>query len=96
MYAIRSYYDSYVVFLVCYMLGAMFSGETSVTWRQLLKAMLRSLPVMTSLIALVINLSGYRLPGLVLETSEIISKANMPLSLLLLGMYLNFTFPAVV
>lgn len=86
--------NSYVVFLVCYMLGAMFSGETSVTWRQLLKAMLRSLPVMTSLIALVINLSGYRLPGLVLETSAIISKANMPLSLLLLGMYLNFTFPA--
>ena len=85
--------NSYVVFIVCYMLGAMFSGETKISWRQLLGSMVRSLPVMTSLIALIINLSGLKLPGLVLETSEIISKANMPLSLLLLGMYLNFSFP---
>lgn len=86
--------NSYVVFLLCYFLGAYFSGDTPISWRDLLRAMLRSLPVVTSLIALAINLSGLHLPKLVLDTSAILSKANMPLSLLLLGMYLNFNFPA--
>ena len=84
--------NSYVVFLLCYFLGAYFSGETPISWRDLLRSMLRSLPVVTSLIALVINLSGLHLPEIVLHTTAVLAKANMPLTLLLLGMYLNFHF----
>ncbi|WP_024872452.1 AEC family transporter [Tolumonas lignilytica] len=86
--------NSYVVFLVCYTVGAYFSGEKPLSWQQLLHSVVRSVPVMTSLIALSINLMGIKLPDLVLQTTQVIAKANMPLSLLLLGMYLNFSFPA--
>ena len=86
--------NSYMVFLVCYTVGAYFSGEKPLSWRQLLHSVVRSIPVMASLLALSINLLGIPLPDLVLETTGVISKANMPLSLLLLGMYLNFSFPA--
>lgn len=86
--------NSYMVFLVCYTVGAYFSGEKPLGWRQLLHSVVRSIPVMASLLALSINLLGIQLPDLVLQTTGVISKANMPLSLLLLGMYLNFSFPA--
>ena len=86
--------NSYVVFLVCYVVGAYFSGEHPINWKQLLHSVVRSVPLMSSLFALSINLLGWKLPDLVLQTTQVISKANMPLSLLLLGMYLNFSFPA--
>lgn len=86
--------NSYMVFLVCYTVGAYFSGEKPLSWRQLLHSVVRSIPVMASLLALSINLLGIQLPDLVLQTTGVISKANIPLSLLLLGMYLNFSFPA--
>jgi Predicted permeases len=86
--------NSYVVFLVCYVVGAYFSGEKPLSWRELLHSVLRSIPVMTSLLALSINLLGLKLPELMLQTTQVVAKANMPLSLLLLGMYLNFSFPA--
>lgn len=39
-----------------------------------------------------ISFSNIQLPAAMIDIAGILSKANMPLSLILLGIYLNFTF----
>jgi predicted permease len=43
---------------------------------------------------LAINLLGLRFPGFVLDLSKILAKANAPMSLLVLGIYLDFSLDA--
>src|SRR5699024_2210505 len=50
------------------------------------------IPLMMYLIVFVINLLNISLPDFLVNTASIISSANMPLSLLLLGIYLSFKF----
>ncbi len=81
------------IFGVCYMLAGYFSlGENEIGYRTVMRKMSRSVPLITYLLALSVNLSGLHFPGMLIDVSKILSKANMPLSLLLLGIYLNFSF----
>lgn len=57
-----------------------------------LKSLARSVPLMTYLAALGINLTGMPVPGPLLSLVETVARANMPLALLLLGVYLHFRF----
>ncbi|GEN87977.1 AEC family transporter [Oceanobacillus sp. FSL W8-0428] len=85
--------NAVIVFGVCFFIAGYFAkGTSSFYLREAFSPLLRSIPFLTYMFVVALNLSGFHLPGLFLDTAEIISVANMPLSLLLLGLYLNFSF----
>ncbi|MDR7237650.1 AEC family transporter [Neobacillus drentensis] len=82
---------SFVVFGIAYILGSYFSAEgLKLKPIEILKKLGKSIPLMTYLIASILNFSHIQLPDTNINVASTISKANMPLSLLLLGLYLNF------
>ncbi|MEH6954333.1 hypothetical protein [Neobacillus drentensis] len=82
---------SFVVFGIAYILGSYFSAEgLKLKPIEILKKLGKSIPLMTYLIASILNFSHIQLPDTIINVAGTISKANMPLSLLLLGLYLNF------
>jgi len=86
--------NAFIVFGVSYLIGSFFSKKEEVKFdlKTVVLKMTKSIPLMTYIFAVIVNLLGLTLPSVVLDVAGIISAANMPLSLLLLGIYLNFTF----
>jgi predicted permease len=85
--------NAFIVFGVLYIIGAYYSsGSHAVKLKDITFKVLRSIPFMTYLLTLFLNSLGLRYPSLVLDIARIISRANMPLSLLLLGIFLSFSF----
>lgn len=85
--------NAFIVFGVSYLIGSFYSkDEVKLDFKTIVTKMSKSIPLMTYIFAVIINLLGLTLPSVVLDVAGIISAANMPLSLLLLGIYLNFTF----
>ncbi|MBD3255638.1 MAG: AEC family transporter [Candidatus Lokiarchaeota archaeon] len=89
--------NSFVIFGLCYFVGSYFSpaqndSSKKGNYSYIFKQMAKSIPLNALYIALIINLSGINLPIFVYDLLEIISRANMALVLLLLGIYLNFNF----
>jgi predicted permease len=84
---------SFIVFGIAYILGSYFSKEgLSLKPVEILKKLGKSVPLMTYIIASILNFSHIHLPETVIHVAGTISGANMSLSLLLLGLYLNFKF----
>ncbi|MEH7252398.1 AEC family transporter [Neobacillus niacini] len=84
---------SFIVFGIAYILGSYFSEEgLNLNPVEILKKLGKSIPLMTYLIASILNLSQIHLPEIFINVANTLSGANMPLSLLLLGIYLNFNF----
>ncbi|KKK39849.1 malonate transporter [Mesobacillus campisalis] len=82
---------SFTVFGIAYILGSYFSEEgLRLKPVEILKRLGKSVPLMTYLIASVLNFAHIQLPDPVIKVAGIISAANMPLSLILLGLFLNF------
>jgi len=54
------------------------------------RQLLASVPFVVYLVTLLVRLAGLRFPPLLVEVSGVLARANMPLSLLILGMYLHF------
>jgi malate permease and related proteins len=85
--------NSLITLGIAYILGSYFSEEgLSLKPVGILKKLVQSIPLMAYIIASTLNLVQIKLPGFVIEVGEIVSAANMPLSLLLLGVFLNFKF----
>ena len=84
---------SFTVFGIAYILGSYFSEEgLGLKPVEILKRLSKSVPLMTYIFASILNYSHIHLPDLIIHVAKTISGANMPLSLLLLGLYLNFKF----
>jgi malate permease and related proteins len=84
---------SFVVFGISFILGSYFSEEgLRLNPMEILKKLGKSIPLMTYLIASILNLTHIQLPDFIINVADKISGANMPLSLLLLGLFLNFKF----
>jgi malate permease and related proteins len=85
--------NSFLVFGLSYLLGSYYA-EDGLTLKpnEILKKFSKSIPFMTYIIMSILNFSNILLPSFFIEVASILSKANMPLSLILLGIYLNFTF----
>ncbi len=84
---------SFIVFGVSYILGSYFSKEgLSLKPIEIVKKLVKSVPLMTYIFASILNLNHIKLPEMVIDVASTISGANIPLSLLLLGLYLNFRF----
>lgn len=85
--------NSLVVFGVSYIIATYFAaGDVKPDYRQVGKKISKSIPLLTYVGVMMLTLFNLRLPEYVLDVSGIISQANMPLSLLVLGIYLNFQF----
>lgn len=84
---------SFVVFGICFIFASYFSEEgLRLNPMEILKKLGKSIPLMTYLIASILNLIHIQLPDIIINVASKISGANMPLSLLLLGLFLNFKF----
>lgn len=85
--------NAVIVFGLCFFIASYFAKGTSKFYlRETIRPLLRSIPFLTYMFVVVLNVFDLQLPAFFLDTAEIISAANMPLSLLLLGLYLNFSF----
>lgn len=84
--------NSLIVFGLIYLIASFHSDEdTKIDVKNIFVKLSRCIPLMTYIIVCILNILGFHLPGTALHISKIISQANMPLSLLLLGFYLNFS-----
>ncbi|MFC0526032.1 AEC family transporter [Pontibacillus salicampi] len=85
--------NALIVFGVVYVLGSYFADENErKDLRDVMKKVSKSVPLLTYIIVCTMNFTNIPVPGAILEVAGTISVANMPLSLLLLGIYLNFSF----
>lgn len=83
--------NSLTMFVFCYIIAAYFStSEAKIGIKEIVKKSFASVPLMAYIITLIVNLAGFHFPNTFISVCGIISKANMPLSLLLLGVFLNF------
>lgn len=87
--------NAFMVFIVAYLVGSYFSEQDGKTdFKAVFSKISKSLPLLVYIITCLLNLLDLRLPSMLLDLAAVIAKANMPLSLLLLGIFLNFSFGA--
>lgn len=80
-----------IMFGVTYFVGSYFSeGSDQFNFKFLGKKLLQSVPLLTYLIMFTLNMLNIKLPDFAIDFFGIISKANMPLSMILLGVMLSF------
>jgi len=87
--------NAFTIFVVCYSVGSIFSKNNDsekLDFKRVLKNLLKSIPLLSYIIALSFNFLSIPFPIFIIDLLDIISKANSPLALLLLGIFLNFKF----
>jgi len=91
--------NAFTIFVLCYIVGSIFSPNNIsedfvIDFKDTGKRLLKSTPLMCYIFALIINFSGIgdTIPIFFWDLLDIIARANTALSLLLLGIYLNFKF----
>lgn len=88
--------NAMIIFGVVYLIGSYYSTEDAeLKIGVILKKLSRSIPLMTYVIVCILAIIGFKLPSFIIDVSEVISVANMPLSFLLLGIYLSFSLDKV-
>ncbi|HEY8890663.1 MAG TPA: AEC family transporter [Clostridium sp.] len=88
--------NSFIVFAVCYIVASIYSSSKGeISYKNIFSKTLQSIPFLTYIITLTINLLGLNIPKPIIEITGVLSKANMPLALLALGLYLSFSFKKV-
>lgn len=84
--------NSLVIFGVSYIIAGYFSSDGSdLKFTSVFSKLLKSVPLLSYIIAFCFAALGVHFPGIVIDCTQILARANMPLSLLLLGVYLNFS-----
>jgi predicted permease len=87
--------NSLVVFGISYIVAGYFSSESSdLNFTSISSKLLKSIPLLSYIIVFCLAVLDLHFPGVVLDFTKILAKANMPLSLLLLGVYLSFSLNA--
>jgi len=85
--------NAIIIFGLTYLIGSFYATkDQSRPVLTAAKKLTNSVPLMVYILTIIINLLNVQLPEIIFETASVISLANMPLSLLLLGLYLNFSF----
>lgn len=84
--------NAFITFGTIYLIGSFFATEQAeLNFKSIVEKLTRSIPLMTYLVVCLLAIVNIQLPNIVINISEIIASANMPLSFLLLGIYLSFT-----
>lgn len=89
--------NGFVVFVYSYTMGFLHSPkikpvQEKLEAKNIVKNILKSAPLFTLIVALGINLSGIQFPAFMTDILELLSKANTPLTLLILGIFININF----
>lgn len=80
-----------IMFGVTYFVGSYFSeGSDQFNFKFLGKKLISSVPLVTYIVMFILNMANIHLPKASIDFFTIISKANMPLSMILLGIMLSF------
>lgn len=84
--------NTIVVFALVYPIGSYFalSGQTHVM--TVLKKVMQLRPLQAMLIGLIINALSIPIPKICIDFLDVLGKANKPVVLILMGIYLNFVF----
>ncbi|HLR19146.1 MAG TPA: AEC family transporter [Staphylococcus sp.] len=81
-----------IMFGVTYFVASYFSSAgDSFDFKYLWKNLLKSVPLMTYIIMFVLNMLHIQFPDPVIDFFSTLSSANMPLSMILIGLMLNFS-----
>ena len=84
--------NSFVLLGLCYLVAGYFSPQSSgADLKMIIGKLLRSIPLLSYITAFIIVVAGLRIPQPILGVTSMLAKANMPLSLLLLGFNLSFS-----
>ena len=96
--------NAIILFGACYSLAAIFStGEVNeknkenideknkIDFKYIAKKLTHSVPLIAYMLTLVINLAGLKFPAIIIDVASILSRTNMPLSFLLLGVVMDFS-----
>ena len=89
--------NAFTIFILCYILATVYSPknqkiEVKINVKYILKRLIRSAPLLSYIVALLINFTGILIPSLISDLIDIIARANTALALLLLGIFLHFKF----
>ncbi len=89
--------NAMVIFVICYILGLIYSPNNEFQDKKelaknILFKLLKSAPLMSYIIAIILNFLNIGFPIFVLDLLDVLSRANMALTLLLLGIFLNFKY----
>ncbi|MEJ7484851.1 AEC family transporter [Staphylococcus hominis] len=80
-----------IMFGVTYFVGSYYSeGSDQFNFKFLGKKLISSVPLVTYIVMFILNMANMHLPKASIDFFTIISKANMPLSMILLGIMLSF------
>ena len=80
-----------IMFGVTYFVGSYYSeGSDQFNFKFLGKKLISSVPLVTYIVMFILNMANIHLPKSSIDFFTIISKANMPLSMILLGIMLSF------
>lgn len=86
--------NAFIIFGLIYIIGSIFSPAFDTTkkidYKMIMKKVSRNIPLVSYIIALVLNIGFGGFGGILYNMFDIIAKANNGLVLLLLGIYLNF------
>lgn len=84
--------NAFIVFGLTFLIAAYYAGgKGTVEIRTIFFRVFRSVPLIAYFLMFSIRVIDFSLPEFMIDTASVISAANMPLSLLLLGIYLNFS-----
>ena len=87
--------NSLVLFGVSYIVAGYFSSESSdLNFSSISRKLIKSVPLLSYSIVFSLAVLDWHFPRIVLDFTKILSRANMPLSLLLLGVSLSFSLNA--
>ncbi|NLB53567.1 MAG: AEC family transporter [Syntrophomonadaceae bacterium] len=85
--------NAFTLYVISYFIASYYSaGKGKADFKYIGSRMLRSAPLMTYVVVILINLLGINLPELFLQATRTIAQANMPLTFLMLGIYMEFRF----
>ncbi|MHA1148524.1 MAG: AEC family transporter [Promethearchaeota archaeon] len=96
--ALFDFANAFVIFGICYVIAALFSPKNQgaenikIDYRYIGRRLMTSVPLLSFILAVLLNLYGFQFTGFFSELIEVLSRANMALTLLILGIYLNFKF----
>ena len=89
--------NAFTIFIICYIMSTIYSPKNQenvvkINAKYILKRIVRSAPILSYIVALIINFSGIVIPSFFSELLDILARANSALALLLLGVFLHFKF----
>lgn len=85
--------NAIVVFGVMFLFGSLYaSDDANLKWGTIAKKLFGSLPLLTYIIVCSLVFMDISIPPFIVDVAQVISPANMPLSFLLLGIYLHVSF----